>query len=166
MGFITTTVGSRAAMWKSILRGLAAGAAGATALNTVTYLDMVLRGRPASSTPEKTVETLSEKTGLPVPGEQDAREARISGLGALMGLLTGVAVGGGYGAARSLGWRPSLPVGGLVAGVVAMVGTSTPMTVLGITDPRDWKPADWASDAVPHIAFGLVTAGTYAATTS
>ena len=38
-----------------MLRGAAAGAAGTTALNVVTYLDMAVRGRPASSTPERTV---------------------------------------------------------------------------------------------------------------
>ncbi|SFI98466.1 hypothetical protein [Amycolatopsis sacchari] len=154
------------AMLSSILRGMAAGAAGTTALNAVTYLDMVWRGRPASSTPEKTVETLSEKTGLPVPGDEQQRGNRVSGLGPLMGLLTGVCVGAGYGALRGLGWRPSVPVAGLVTGVAAMAGSSAPMTLLGITDPREWSAADWASDIVPHLAYGLVTAGTYAATTS
>ena len=37
------------------LLGAAAGAAGTTALNFLTYVDMAVRGRPASSTPEKTV---------------------------------------------------------------------------------------------------------------
>ena len=41
------------------LLGAAAGAAGTTALNAVTYLDMTVRGRPSSSTPEDTVEKLS-----------------------------------------------------------------------------------------------------------
>ena len=34
-----------------LLAGIAAGAAGTTALNATTYLDMALRGRPASRTP-------------------------------------------------------------------------------------------------------------------
>jgi len=54
---------------QGLLRGAAAGAAGTTALNAVTYLDMVLRGRGTSSTPEDTVEKLSDKTHLPVPGD-------------------------------------------------------------------------------------------------
>ncbi len=41
-----------------VLLGAAAGAAGATALNALTYVDMAVRGRPASSTPETTVERL------------------------------------------------------------------------------------------------------------
>ncbi|MCP9968874.1 hypothetical protein LUX57_29935 [Actinomadura madurae] len=43
-----------------LTRGLAAGAAGTTALNLVTYLDMAVRGRPASSTPEQSVERLAD----------------------------------------------------------------------------------------------------------
>ncbi len=49
------------------LLGAAAGAAGTTALNVVTYLDMAVRGRPASSTPEMTVEKLSEKSHVRSP---------------------------------------------------------------------------------------------------
>jgi len=67
---------------RGALRGAAAGAAGTTALNAVTYLDMVLRGRGTSSTPEDTVEKLSDKIHVPVPGEGDERVNRVSGLGA------------------------------------------------------------------------------------
>jgi hypothetical protein len=49
------------------LLGAATGAAGTTALNAVTYLDMAVRGRPSSSTPEKTMEALSEKTHMAIP---------------------------------------------------------------------------------------------------
>ena len=47
------------ALIRGALRGAAAGASGTTALNTLTYLDMVARARPASTTPEATVEELS-----------------------------------------------------------------------------------------------------------
>jgi hypothetical protein len=151
-------------MVSSLLRGALAGAAGTTALNATTYLDMALRGRGASETPEQTVDRLSAKTGITVPGDQRRRSNRFSGLGALLGISTGVAVGAGYGLARGLGWRPRLPVGGLAAGLTAMAGSSAPMTALGITDPRRWRPADWVGDIVPHLAYGLVTAATYAAT--
>jgi hypothetical protein len=43
-------------MGLGILAGAAAGAAGTAALNAVTYVDMTVRGRPASDTPERTVE--------------------------------------------------------------------------------------------------------------
>ena len=49
------------------LLGAAAGAAGTTALNATTYLDMVLRGRSASSTPEDTMRYLSDLAHVPSP---------------------------------------------------------------------------------------------------
>jgi hypothetical protein len=33
-----------------------------------------------------------------------------------------------------------------------------PMTVLGVTDPRTWSPADWAADVAPHLAYAAVCA--------
>ena len=44
-----------------ILRGAAAGAAGTTALNAVTFLDMAVRGRAESETPKRTVEALADR---------------------------------------------------------------------------------------------------------
>ncbi len=38
-----------------------------------------------------------------------------------------------------------------------MVAADAPMAVLGVSDPRTWAPADWVSDAVPHLVYGLVT---------
>ena len=151
-------------MVSSLLRGALAGAAGTTALNAITYLDMALRGRPASNTPQETVDRLAHKAGTTVPGDQERRGNRLTGLGAVLGTLTGIAVGAGYGVLRSVGWRPSVTAGGLVTGAAAMAASAVPMTVLGVTDPRDWRPADWAGDVVPHLAYGLVTAGTYALT--
>ncbi|MGH3764473.1 MAG: hypothetical protein ACRDS0_03970 [Pseudonocardiaceae bacterium] len=141
-----------------MLIGAAAGAAGTTALNAVTYLDMAARGRPTSSTPEDTVEKLSEKTHLPIPGDERTRGNRVAGLGPLTGLLAGVVVGAGLGMARSAGWRPGPIVSGVAATVGALVGTNGPMTVLGVTDPRTWAVKDWVSDVIPHVAYGAVTA--------
>lgn len=146
------------------MRGAAAGAAGTTALHALTYLDMTVRGRPASSTPQQTVEKLSEESGADIPGDDQSRKSRKSGLGALLGMVTGTAVGIGYGALHGLGWRPPMLIGGFVAGLSAMVGSSAPMTAMGVTDPRRWSPSDWMTDAVPHLAYGLVTAATYAET--
>ncbi|MEP6760042.1 MAG: hypothetical protein ABJA93_01585 [Sporichthyaceae bacterium] len=103
-------------MMQEILRGAAAGAAGTTALNAVTYADMTWRARPASQTPEQTVEKLAEAADVSVPGEDEARANRLSALGALSGIVTGVGVGALY-----------------------------------------------VSDIVPHLAYGVVTAATYAA---
>ena len=144
------------------LRGAAAGAAGTTVLNTVTYLDMVLRGRGVSSTPEKTVEVLADKAHVPIPGEGETRDNRVAGLGPLTGIAAGVGVGVLAGLGRAAGFRPRPLVGGLVATLAALVGTNGPMTVLGITDPRTWSTVDWVSDVVPHLAYGLATHATLA----
>ena len=138
------------------LRGAAAGAAGTTALNAVTYLDMTLRGRPASSTPERTVEKLAEKAHVPIPGEGDTRQNRIQGLGPITGLAAGVGVGAVIGLVRAAGYRSQPLVGTLLTTLGVLVAANGPMTVLGITDPRTWSATDWASDIVPHLAYGAV----------
>jgi hypothetical protein len=149
-------------MLRQILAGAAAGAAGTTALDAVSYADMALRGRPASSTPARTVERLAELAHLDVPGEGDVRGNRLSGLGALAGIATGVAVGAMYGAARALGLRASVPASAVLTGLAAMTASNGAMAALGVTDPRKWSAADWVSDVVPHLAYGVGTAATYA----
>lgn len=141
-----------------LLRGAAAGAAGTTVLNAVTYLDMAIRGRPSSSTPEASIEKLSERLELPIPGEGDTRTNRVAGLGPLLGIAAGVGVGALLGLATKAGWRPSLAMTSAVASVGALIVGNGPMTVLGVTDPRTWSASDWTSDVVPHLAYGVVTA--------
>jgi hypothetical protein len=143
---------------RGIGAGLAGGAAGTTALNAVTYLDMAVRGRPTSSTPEDTVQKLAGKVGIDIPGDEKTRPNRLTGLAALTGLMAGSGIGAAFGVARTLGFRPGLVVGSIAAGAAAMVGTIAPMTALGVTDPRTWTPEDWLSDVVPHLAYGAVTA--------
>lgn len=149
-------------MLTSILKGAAAGAAGTTALNATTYLDMAVRGRPTSSTPEDTVEKLAGVAHLSIPGEGESRDNRLAGLGPLSGIATGVGVGAVLGLIRAAGWRPSVAVGAVAATVLALLGANGPMTALGITDPRTWSPQDWVADVVPHVAYGVVTAATLA----
>jgi len=151
-------------MWRQILTGAAAGAAGTTALNGLTYLDMAVRARPTSSTPQDTVERLVDKLPVDVPGEGDDRANRVSGIGPLMGLTTGIAVGALYGAVTSLTGRPRPAVGGLAATAAVLVGSNGPMAALGVSDPREWDANAWLSDVIPHLAYGMVTALTYEAT--
>jgi hypothetical protein len=139
-----------------VLRGAAAGAAGTTALDVVTYLDMAVRGRPASSTPERTLEKLAETAHLPVPGDGQTRANRVEGLGALTGLVAGVGVGGLLGLARASGFR----AGTLLTTLTVLVSTNGPMTVLRVTDPRTWSLVDWISDLVPHLAYAAVATTT------
>jgi hypothetical protein len=139
-----------------VLRGAAAGAAGTTALNAVTYLDMAVRGRPSSSTPERTVEELAERAHVPIPGQDEERQNRLQGLGPLTGLVAGVGVGVLVGLARAAGFRSQPLVGTALTTVGVLIGSNGPMTVLGITDPRTWSTTDWISDVVPHLAYGAV----------
>ena len=143
---------------RNLFVGAAAGAAGTTALNAATYVDMVVRARPASSTPQETVRKLSESTGIAIPGDDEQQKNRIEGLGPLLGISAGVLTGAVLGVARGLGWRPSAFTAALVPAAVALVAGNAPMTVLKVTDPRKWSASDWVSDVLPHLAFG-VTAG-------
>lgn len=147
-------------MIRQVLLGAAAGAAGTTALNAATYLDMTLRGRPASTTPERTVDQVAGRVHAHIPGDDEHRGNRRSALGALTGIATGVAVGAAYGAARACGFRPPLWVGALAAGGAAMLGADAPLAALKVSDPRTWSRSDWAADAIPHAVYGVVTAAT------
>ena len=148
-------------MIKRLLAGAAAGAAGTTALNAVTYADMAWRGRAASETPEKSVEEIAQMLDATIPGEGDERQNRLSGLGALSGIATGVAVGAAYGLLDVFHVRPGRLKGTLLAATAAILAANVPMVQLGLTDPRKWSPQDWASDIVPHLAYGAVVATTF-----
>ena len=86
---------------RALATGAAAGAAGTTALNATTYVDMAVRGRPSSSTPEATVEKGADTIGVTVPGDENTRSNRLQGLGPLSGIVTGVGVGAFAGALRA-----------------------------------------------------------------
>ncbi|MFR9803967.1 hypothetical protein ACL02T_16940 [Pseudonocardia sp. RS010] len=146
--------------------GLAAGAAGTTALNAVTYLDMALFARPSSTTPEDTVRKAEDLAGVSLSREgSDSEQAgnRRSGIGALLGIAAGLGTGAAYALAHPALRRLSLPVRGLAAGLAANVGSTAPMTVLGVTDPRRWPASSWVQDLIPHLTYGLVTAAVYEA---
>ncbi len=140
--------------------GAASGATGTTVLNAVTYLDMALRARPASDTPQRAVKTLAEKAGHPVPGEGDDRTNRLDGLGPLTGIVTGVSIGVLAGLFRPVLSRLPSPAAAALIGIAAMALTDGPLVSLGLAEPKKWSATDWLSDAVPHLAYG---AATYAA---
>ncbi|MFJ4844800.1 MULTISPECIES: hypothetical protein [unclassified Streptomyces] len=143
---------------RGMLRGAAAGAAGCTALDTVGYLDMVVRGRGASTTPDVTAERLSQAVHVPVPGSPGVRANRVAGLGPLTGIAAGVGMGATLGLLTAAGWRPGNATLTATAGALALIGTNGPMTVLRVTDPRTWSASDWAADLVPHVAYAVVAA--------
>ncbi|MFG1618809.1 hypothetical protein ACGFI3_39170 [Nonomuraea wenchangensis] len=135
------------------MRGLIAGAAGTSALNAVTYLDMAIRARPASSTPQQAVDKMADLVDVDL-GEGEQADSRREALGSLLGYGTGAGAALCYGLAAER-WRPSWPVGVLALTALAMVGSNAPLTLLGTTDPRSWSATDWISDVVPHLAYGV-----------
>jgi hypothetical protein len=151
-------------MIKGILRGAAAGAAGATALNAASYLDMAWRGRAASSMPENAVEKIAGLIGRPVKGTGETRQNRLTGLGALSGIATGVGVGSVFGFLRPIVLRFGPALGPILIGGAAMAASDIPLVKLGLTATKDWSTTDWASDIVPHLAFGITAYATLAAT--
>lgn len=143
-------------MIRTIVRGCAAGAAGTTALNTVSYADMALRGRPASSVPETLVDTIAARIGLPLR-DSDEKGNRLNGLAAVTGVALGCGTGAAVALAHKAGARMPLWLGGALTGALVMAAADVPIARLGISDPRTWSAGDWASDVVPHLVFGLVT---------
>jgi hypothetical protein len=146
-------------VWIGALLGAGAGAAGTTALHLVTYLDMAVRGRPASRTPEQTIETVARKIHIEIPGREDQKQNRLTGLGALAGIATGVSVGALFGILRAAGWRPGGLLTGLAVGLSAMTAGNAGMATLKVTDPRTWTRQEWAADLLPHLAYAAVTGG-------
>jgi hypothetical protein len=166
-------------MANRILAGAIAGAAGVVALNAAGYLDMLIRGRAASDMPARVAGKLADELGVPLefepdkddddeelegddPGdlgdESDAVANRSEAIGALLGMANGMAIGVAYGIARLILPKPPAWLAGAALGAAAMAASDYPATRLGLTEPRDWSATDWASDVVPHMAFGIVTA--------
>ena len=145
---------------RRLVAGAVAGAAGTAALNATTYLDMAVRGRPPSTTPERTVEAMAAAAGIDIPGTGDARTHRLQGLGALSGTVTGVAVGVAYRllVPRVVEERPAAAVPLLT--LATMAATNGSMAAYGVTDPRTWSASDWWSDLLPHLVYAAVVHGT------
>ncbi len=143
-------------MFRALWKGALAGAAGTTALNAATYLDMAMRARPASGTPQQAVAQLGERTGRPVTGTGEERDNRLAGLGPLLGIATGIGVGTAAGVLGPVLRRLPTTVGALVLAGAAMAASDLPLRRLGVTGPARWSAADWASDAIPHLAYGIV----------
>ncbi|SCL72945.1 hypothetical protein GA0070606_6374 [Micromonospora citrea] len=144
---------------RQLADGAIAGAVGSAALNVVSYLDMVLRARPASSTPERTAGRLAGVAHVDL-GPEDRAANRRSGFGPLLGYGIGVAAGVGY-ALLARGRRMPLALGTGVLGGGVMTMSDGSMTLLGVTDPRTWRRSDWLADIVPHVAYGMAAAATW-----
>ena len=148
------------------VRGVLAGAAGTVALNLATYSDMALRARSSSDMPTQLVLALAKRWQIGAlldEGDEQQKEAasnRREAVGALLGYVNGL------GLPLLSSWlRPhgTSSGAGLLLGIGAMAASDTPAVVLGVTDPRTWGLAGWLSDAIPHLAYGIVAAATYKA---
>ncbi len=153
-------------MLREMLAGAVAGAAGMTALNAVTYGDMLVRGRPPSSAPSEAAARLAQKAGVDLSAEGEASDgptaqSRQSGLGALLGFLPGLGCGLAYGILRPHLGSVSTLRAGAVLGLAATVASDGPMVALGVTDPREWDLDSWLSDLGPHLVYGLATAAAF-----
>lgn len=141
----------------SVRRGLIAGAVGTTVLNAVTYVDMAVRGRPASEMPARTVTTGLDLLDVDVPGRGAERQSRETAFGALAGITAGIGVGVASSLCRAAGLRLSPILGPALTGAAAMAAADLPAAALGVTDLTTWSAEDWVADAVPHLAYGLAT---------
>ncbi|MEO3747592.1 hypothetical protein [Plantactinospora sp. B5E13] len=147
----------RASVGEHAVDGLIAGAVGSVALNVVTYLDMTVRARPASSTPEESAGRLTQALHIGL-GPEDRAANRRSGLGPLLGYATGLFCGAAF---TALGLRRlPTPVAATLFGAGVMATADGFLTALRVTDPRSWSAADWWSDIVPHLAYGVAAVAT------
>ncbi|MEP7378401.1 MAG: hypothetical protein ABI725_02450, partial [Chloroflexota bacterium] len=94
---------------------------------------------------------------------EDAAANRREAIGALLGMANGIGIGVAYGIVRLILPRPPAWLAGAALGAAAMAASDYPAARLGLTEPRDWSATDWASDVLPHMAFGMVTAITFEA---
>lgn len=147
-------------VFENLTRGMLAGAAGTVVLNVATYLDVTVRGRPTSEVPAKTAGRLAEEAGVEL-GEGEQAQQRRSGLGALFGYATGLGVGGVYGIVQPRLAGMPLPLAAVAVGAAAMAASDLTATATGASDPRQWGPKGWLADILPHLAYGLATAGTF-----
>ena len=151
-------------MLQRVLLGVVAGAAGNLTLEVVTYGDMLLRGRSASGVPAKMAGILADDLGIgPLSSKATGEQAenRRSAAGALLGYALGVGLGSAYGLMRPVLGPVSTPLAGIAVGLGAMTAADTSYAVTGVSDPSTWSLADWISDLVPHVIYGLVTVATY-----
>lgn len=153
-------------MMQNKILGMVAGAAGTVALDLTTYGDMLLRGRPASSVPATLVGKLADAAGVEQLSSNKTDEQsdnRRQAAGALFGYKTGLAIGGLYGLIQGQRAQRHRVVAGTLVGLLAMAASDLPIALTGVSDPREWSAADWASDLIPHLVYGLVVVETYEA---
>jgi hypothetical protein len=135
-----------------VIRYAAAGAAGIVAMEVVSYLDMLARGRPASEQPQQLGDRLAERLDVG-QGTTEAAQAQRQALGALAGYIDGLVLPTALALIGAGRWSSVAHVAALTVG--AMIGSSALPVALGITDPRRWTLDDWLTDLWPHLGYGV-----------
>ncbi|GAA4588309.1 hypothetical protein GCM10023194_39610 [Planotetraspora phitsanulokensis] len=135
--------------------GAVAGAVGILVLDMVSYLDMVIRGRPASQLSAQLVGKIAELAGVKPAEDGETWRNRASAIGALLGYVMGLGIGMVFGVIRARwpGLLRSVAVVGV--GAAAMALADAGLVLFGLTDPRTWGLAGWLSDIVPHLGYGI-----------
>lgn len=154
-------------MLHRVVRGAIAGATGTMALDLTTYGDMLLRGRAASGVPASIAGVMADALRIaPLASSTTGKQAdsRREAAGALLGYATGIGIGVAYGVLRGEQRRVATPVAGAVVGLLAMAASDIPIAASGVSDPRAWTAADWLSDLIPHLVYGVVTVAVYEGT--
>ena len=144
---------------RHVFAGAIAGAAATSALNVATYTDMAVRGRGRSDIPATMVKNIAEAAGVGALASDDqTTQNRRSGIGALLGYVDGVGVGIAFSALRPMLRGVPVLLAGVIAGAAVMALSDVAIAKSGASDPRTWAPADWAADAIPHLAYGVALA--------
>ena len=139
--------------------GAIAGAAATSALNIASYADIAVRGRGESAVPSTMVKNMAEAAGIgALASDDETTTNRRGGIGALFGYADGLGVGVAYGLLRpALRGVPVLLMA-VAAGAAAMALSDGAIAATGAGDPRTWTAADWTTDAIPHLVYGLALA--------
>ena len=149
---------------RHMIVGAVAGAAATTALNIATYTDIAVRGRGESDVPSTMVKNLAEAAGVgALASDDETTQHRRSGIGALLGYADGLVVGLAYGALRPALRDVPLLLAAVATGAAAMALSDGAIAASGASDPRTWRPADWVTDAIPHLVYGLALAFSFEA---
>lgn len=98
--------------------------------------------------------------GTEVPGVARTSSNRSEGLGALAGMGVGVGVGVAASLLRTERIKALKPLAAIAVGLGAMLVSDSVMAALGVSDPREWTSKSVAMDALPHLAYGLMTTAT------
>jgi len=144
---------------RSLGIGAIAGAAATSALNVMSYGDIAARGRGASNVPSTMVRNLAEAAGIgALASDDDTTANRRGGIGALFGYASGLGVGVAYALLRPAVRSVPVLVMAVAAGATAMALSDGVIAASGASDPKTWSAGDWATDAIPHLTYGLALA--------